>query len=259
MPVTYCWSHGTTSNLRHNSMTCMYKKDGHQDASTYSNKMGGCATRAGLRSWTGGSAATHNHVQNKLSSFVINNLSTRDSTASALPNTNIFKLDSGATSHFYDTYKSALLCQPVSSKNPTINVLIPNGDIMQSISTASLPIPDLPATATKAHGFPHLASGSLLSVGQLCDHQCTAVFTSTKANIYHNKDIQIIPKGQSILEGTRSAHDQLWSVQLVPPTHCPLQHNIKHSRPSYNLRYPTASHSIMPPYFRPFSPPGSKP
>ena len=50
MPVTYCWSHGTTSNLRHNSMTCMYKKDGHQDASTYSNKMGGCATRAGLHS-----------------------------------------------------------------------------------------------------------------------------------------------------------------------------------------------------------------
>ena len=98
---------------------------------------------------------------------------------------------------------------------------------MQSISTASLPIPDLPATATKAHGFPHLASGSLLSVGQLCDHQCTAVFTSTKANIYHNKDIQIIPKGQSILEGTRSAHDQLWSVQLVPPTHplpTPAQH-----------------------------------
>ena len=91
---------------------------------------------------------------------------------------------------------------------------------MKSICTASLPIPTLPATATQAHGFRHIASGSLLSVGQLCDHQCTAtVFTSTAANVYHNKDIQIIPKGQSILKGTRSAHDQLWSMQLVPPTH----------------------------------------
>ena len=154
--------------------------------------LGGCTTRAGLRSWTGGSwtggsAAPHNHIQHKLSSSVINNLSTCDYSVSAPPNTNIFKLDSGATSHFYDTYKSALLCQPVSPMNPSINVLIPNGDIMKSISTATLPIPNLPSTATKAHGFPHLASGSLLSVGQICDHQCTAIFTSTKAKIYNTK------------------------------------------------------------------------
>ena len=36
-----------------------------------------------------------------------------------------------------------------------------------------------------------------------------------------------MPKGQPILEGTQSAQDQLWSVQLVPPTHSlptPSQH-----------------------------------
>ena len=110
---------------------------------------------------------------------------------------------------------------------------------MKFISTASLPIPNLPAIATKAHGFPHLASGSLLSVGQLYDQQCTAVFTSTKAHIYKNKDVQIIPTGQSILEGTRSAHDQLWSVQLVPPTH-PLR------TPSQHQANATITHPALP-------------
>ena len=164
--------------------------------------------------------ATASQIQQLHRDYV---LSTRYSTASTPPHTHIFKLDSGATSrHFYDTYKTTLLCKPISTKNPAINVLILNSaDIMQSTSTASLPIPSFPATATKAHdGFPHLASGSLLSVSQICDHHhCTAIFISTKANIYKNKDIDIKVKGQSILEGTHSAHD--------PPTHCTPQFTIK--------------------------------
>jgi len=40
-PVTYCWSHGVTRNLSHNSCTCTRRKDGHQDKATYDKRMNG--------------------------------------------------------------------------------------------------------------------------------------------------------------------------------------------------------------------------
>jgi hypothetical protein len=40
-PITYCWSHGITHNLRHHSGTCKRKKDGHKDSATLHNKLGG--------------------------------------------------------------------------------------------------------------------------------------------------------------------------------------------------------------------------
>jgi hypothetical protein len=40
-PVTYCWTHGVTKNLRHNSCTCTRKAEGHKDNATFSNRMGG--------------------------------------------------------------------------------------------------------------------------------------------------------------------------------------------------------------------------
>jgi hypothetical protein len=39
--ITYCHSHGITSNLWHNSTTCSRKKEGHKDAATLNNKLGG--------------------------------------------------------------------------------------------------------------------------------------------------------------------------------------------------------------------------
>ena len=37
----YCWTHGTTENWKHSSAKCRNKADGHQDAATAANKMGG--------------------------------------------------------------------------------------------------------------------------------------------------------------------------------------------------------------------------
>jgi hypothetical protein len=47
IPVSYCWSHGITHNLRHTSKSCTRPKDGHQEEATYTNQMGGCAHRLG--------------------------------------------------------------------------------------------------------------------------------------------------------------------------------------------------------------------
>ncbi len=49
VPITYCWSHGITKNLNHNSMTCSMKKEGHKDQSTLTNRMGGCDDRCKAR------------------------------------------------------------------------------------------------------------------------------------------------------------------------------------------------------------------
>lgn len=38
---TYCWTHGHSKNPHHTSITCMRKANGHQDAATSDNTMGG--------------------------------------------------------------------------------------------------------------------------------------------------------------------------------------------------------------------------
>ena len=43
--ITYCHSHGITSNLWHNSTTCSRKKEGHKEAATLTNKLGGNTER----------------------------------------------------------------------------------------------------------------------------------------------------------------------------------------------------------------------
>ena len=62
---------------------------------------------------------------------------------------------------------------------------------MVSSATTHLPIPSLPPSATKSHGFNHLASGSLLSVIQACDHNCTVVFDKNSVKIFKSTEVNI--------------------------------------------------------------------
>jgi hypothetical protein len=39
--LTYCWTHGLSKNKKHDGYTCENKAQGHQDAATANNKMGG--------------------------------------------------------------------------------------------------------------------------------------------------------------------------------------------------------------------------
>jgi hypothetical protein len=91
---------------------------------------------------------------------------------------------------------------------------------MKSTHTATLPIPSLSPKATKAHVFSSLASGSLLSVGKICDQNCTAIFTSDKVSIHKNNSINISTKAPPILHGTRNSPTQpLYKINLQnPPT-----------------------------------------
>jgi hypothetical protein len=97
----------------------------------------------------------------------------------------------------------------VPSSN-SISVQMPSGTTIQSTHQALLNIPQLPEAARVCHLFPALSSGSLLSIGQLCDHGCTAIFTSTK--------VEILLHNQAILVGTRSPHNRLWVINLKVPS-----------------------------------------
>ena len=118
--------------------------------------------------------------------------------------------DTGATSHFMDGSqgtKDMIHCNiPVNNivkvKNG-IQVLLPNKQTLQSTHEGTLNIPELPIQARRAHIFPHLASGSLLSIGQLCDAGCSALFDKHKLYIFYN--------GKIILQGTRQ-QSKLWTI-----------------------------------------------
>ena len=116
--------------------------------------------------------------------------------------------DTGATAHFFEQQHHHLVHTtiPVTHVTPTakgISVLLPNQATMQSSHTGLLNLPALPLQARKVHLFPKLASGSLLSIGQLCDAGCQATFDRHHLRIYYNNKV--------IMQGTRQPN-KLWTI-----------------------------------------------
>ena len=56
--------------------------------------------------------------------------------------------------------------------DPGIDALCVDGNHITSTHTTDLTYHNLPSAARSCHIFPHLASGSLLSLGQFCDTCC---------------------------------------------------------------------------------------
>ena len=90
----------------------------------------------------------------------------------------VLKADTGATGHYIKPCDMTILHKLLlTNKGPAVR--LPNNEIMQAKLKGHLPLPTLPPISTKAHVFKELQSVSLLSVGQLCDSDCVAVFTKT--------------------------------------------------------------------------------
>lgn len=109
--------------------------------------------------------------------------------------------------------------------NPGLEVLLPSGATIRSTHIAcTLDLPSLPLAARQCHLFPDLASGSLLSIGQLCDHGCHTHFDATSVmitcTVQRRCSKALAPSNQAY----RIPHQ---SLPLLCP--CPL-----HSCPSYN-------------------------
>ena len=133
------------------------------------------------------------------------------------PSTSItLKADTGATNHFISTNDLGYLqVKPPTELHPPINALVPTGHTMTSKGHVHLPISHIPPSASLAHVMPKLASGSLMSVGKICDAGCTAIFDSTSVKIYKNKHVNITTKNKPIIYGTRNSLTKpLYSIQL---------------------------------------------
>ena len=96
-------------------------------------------------------------------------------------------------------------------------VILPDGSIMQAINRALLNLnPLLNQAVCTAHVSPHIQSGALISIGQLCDDGCIESFTATQ--------LSVVKDGLTVLEGNRSSIPGMWQVNLTinptrPPSH----------------------------------------
>ena len=122
-------------------------------------------------------------------------------------------LDSGCTNHYFPPNFPVKNIKPTSTG---INVTLPDSSTIKSTHTASLPIPSLNDNATKVHIFPNLHS-ALLSVGQLCDSDCSVTFKQKNVCIYNSKN-------ELITTGWRDPSSGMYKIPL--PIHNPQTSNI---------------------------------
>ena len=177
-PVSYCWTHGITYNL------CR-KSEGHKDESTFTNELGRCIKICEnkyhiLSTWNVGITKPSLYDRLKHNKHLINHK--LNNVVSTPPASIELKYDTGATNHFTDTASHNLQQVPTPSRNISIVVIVPNGDIMTSISTMVLPINNLPESATTTHGLSSLASGFLLSIGNICGTNWTTILKISLSN-----------------------------------------------------------------------------
>lgn len=85
---------------------------------------------------------------------------------------------------------------------------------MQNTHEGYLNVPYLPTEACKAYLFEDMQS-SLISIGQLCDSGCIAIFDK--------KQVSILMDNRIILQGKRDKATGLWHVNITPTEHAPLQ------------------------------------
>ena len=81
-------------------------------------------------------------------------------------------------------------------------------------STHSVTVPlatSLSPQAQQGHILPNLSTGSLISIGSLCDDNCTATFSKNQ--------ITVTKHGTPIIHGRRNKVDGLWYIPLPHNTH----------------------------------------
>jgi hypothetical protein len=112
-------------------------------------------------------------------------------------------LESGCTSNFLS---AAAPCSDKQAAHVPLNVNMPNGETIQSSHTCNLLLTDLQHQARQAHILPGLVHNSLISVGQLCDNDCSVTFTQDQVLVSRNK--------KNVMYGSRDPKSRLWRFNL---------------------------------------------
>ena len=140
-----------------------------------------------------------------------------------VPNT-LAIVNSGCTRHFLGP---TTLCTNKSSTSNGILVDLPNGSSIHASHTALSPFAQLPLGALQSNVFPALGNCNLISIGQICDHGFSAIFTS--------KDVSLIVPNTT-LTGTRNTNNGLYYIDLQSTGPSPGAHIPQHSLFSNNVQ-----------------------
>jgi hypothetical protein len=117
-------------------------------------------------------------------------------------------LDSGASGNYINA-AAEKHCINVTITNSGPSVQVANGDNIETTKRAIVPLsPKLSEQAKLGHIFDDLQSGSIISLGQLCDDNCVTLFTQYDVKIYKN--------GQVIIVRKRNPANGLWNIPLAP-------------------------------------------
>ena len=111
--------------------------------------------------------------------------------------------DSGASNTYFRLKDVAN--NKVATRN-SIVVTQENGDTMQSTHIANMNLPTLSSEAKIGHVVPYLSSVSFLSIGQLYDDNCLALFAKEKVFIFK--------KNTSLLKGQRNHFNGMWTIPV---------------------------------------------
>jgi hypothetical protein len=121
--------------------------------------------------------------------------------------------DTGASDHYF--MESAPLVQ-IDGNAPITKIRTATGELKASLASALLAIRGLPTQqARTVHIIPGFTN-NLLSLGKLCDADCTAYIDKNHLNVYNSH-------GQKILHGDREQTGaRLWRVNIAPaPANAP--------------------------------------
>ena len=122
------------------------------------------------------------------------------------PPTPVFaNADTGTTGNFISLDDTHIILDVKVTKNP-VTVILPDGSTAVSTHTGLLNIPSLPMAARGVDIFPQWV-GSLLSIGRLCDHGLSALYTSSTVTISDGD-------GAVILSGHRCPRTSLWLIDI---------------------------------------------
>jgi hypothetical protein len=97
-------------------------------------------------------------------------------------------------------------CSNKQAAHTPLNMNMPNGTTIQSSHTCNLLLTDLPHQNRQAHILPGLVHNSLISVGKLCDNECSVTFTQNQVTVSRN--------GKNVMYGSRNPKSRLWRVDL---------------------------------------------
>ena len=112
----------------------------------------------------------------------------------------LLKADTDASGHYIaskDMNKAGIVNLKESTQPKLVQ--LPNEEVIKSSHESNLNIPNISSDASKATVFLGITSSSLLSIGKLCDDECTVIFTK--------KEMKVVKDDNVILEGKRNHVD----------------------------------------------------